>query len=65
MTMYEAKKEIPVEYSCQSVWLPHGVLGISNSQILEIPANTFGPFAASYWLATRAKARSCAYSWKK
>lgn len=44
VTLYEAKKKFPV-IQLPSVWLPHGILGISNSQILEIPANTFGPFS--------------------
>lgn len=44
VTLYEAKKKFPV-IQLPSVWLPHSILGISNSQILEIPQNTFGPFA--------------------
>jgi len=27
-----------------AVWLPHGVLGISNSEIVKIPKGVFGPF---------------------
>lgn len=44
VTLYEAKKKFPV-VQLPSVWLPHGILGISNSQPIEIPAKTFGPFA--------------------
>lgn len=43
-TMYEVKKTIP-QLKTPAVWLPHGVLGISNSEILPIPEGTFGPFA--------------------
>lgn len=43
-TLYELKAEIP-ELRTPAVWLPHGVLGVSNSEILQIPENYFGPFA--------------------
>ncbi|MEO6980235.1 MAG: c-type cytochrome [Mucilaginibacter sp.] len=43
-TEFEAKKEIP-ELQLPAVWLPHGVLGISNSEIVKIPEGVFGPFA--------------------
>ncbi|MCK7554983.1 hypothetical protein MKQ70_08180 [Chitinophaga sedimenti] len=43
ITMFEVKKQIP-ELRTPAVWLPHGVLGISNSEILAIPEGNFGPF---------------------
>ena len=43
MTEAEMKKYIP-ELQAPSVWLPHGVLGISNSEIVKIPKGVFGPF---------------------
>ncbi|WP_423147094.1 hypothetical protein [Rubrolithibacter danxiaensis] len=43
-TLYEVKKQIP-ELQLPSVYLPHGILGISNSEILQIPDGVFGPFA--------------------
>ncbi len=43
ITMYDMKKEIP-ELQLPAVWLPHGILGISNSEILKIPEDNFGPF---------------------
>lgn len=43
-TEYEVKKEIP-QLQLPVVWLPHGILGISNSEIVKIPENTFGPFS--------------------
>ena len=44
--LYSLKEMFPsVDVQVPSVWLPHGVLGISNSEIVEIPQGTFGPFA--------------------
>jgi cytochrome c551/c552 len=43
-TEFEAKKEIP-QLQLPAVWLPHGILGISNSEIVKIPDGVFGPFA--------------------
>ena len=43
-TEFEVKKEIP-ELTLPAVWLPHGILGISNSEIVKIPEDAFGPFA--------------------
>jgi cytochrome c551/c552 len=42
-TAYEMKKHFP-ELQIPAVWLPHGILGISNSEIVKIPKGTFGPF---------------------
>lgn len=44
VTLFEAKQKFP-ELQTPAVWLPHGVLGISNSEIIKIPENTFGPFS--------------------
>jgi cytochrome c551/c552 len=43
-TLADAKKEIP-ELQLPAVWLPHGILGISNSEIVKIPSGVFGPFS--------------------
>lgn len=44
--LYAMKEQFPdVDIQTPAVWLPHGVLGISNSEILEIPQGAFGPFA--------------------
>jgi len=40
----DAKKDIP-ELQLPAVWLPHGILGISNSEIVKIPEGVFGPFS--------------------
>ena len=42
-TVYEVKQQIP-DLQLPAVWLPHGILGISNSEIVKIPEGTFGPF---------------------
>ena len=44
--LYAMKDQFPgVDIQTPAVWLPHGILGISNSEILEIPQGTFGPFS--------------------
>ncbi len=43
-TVAEIKKDVP-DLQLPAVWLPHGILGISNSEIVKIPEGTFGPFA--------------------
>jgi cytochrome c551/c552 len=42
--LYQVKELFP-EVQTPAVWLPHGILGISNAEILQIPAGAFGPFA--------------------
>jgi cytochrome c551/c552 len=42
-TEFEMKKNFP-ELQLPAVWLPHGILGISNSEIVKIPKGVFGPF---------------------
>lgn len=42
-TMFELQEELPA-LKTPAVWLPHGILGISNSDIQEIPKGNFGPF---------------------
>ncbi|RYD78345.1 MAG: cytochrome c [Sphingobacteriales bacterium] len=43
-TLFDMKKVFP-ELKLPSVWLPYGILGISSSEPVKIPENTFGPFA--------------------
>lgn len=43
MTEFEMKKNIP-EMQLPAVWLPHGILGISTSEIVKVPKGVFGPF---------------------
>ena len=42
-TLFDMKKEFP-ELRLPSVWLPYGILGISNSEPVTIPKGHFGPF---------------------
>ena len=42
-TDFMMKEKFP-EFQIPAVWLPHGVLGISNSDIQVIPEGFFGPF---------------------
>lgn len=44
VTVADVKKKIP-QLKLPAVILPHGILGISNSEPVMIPENTFGPFA--------------------
>lgn len=42
--LYEVAEKVP-GVSIPAVWLPHGILGISNSEIINIPKDAnFGPF---------------------
>lgn len=43
VTLAEMKKVFPMVQT-PAVWLPHGIYGISNSEILTIPEGVFGPF---------------------
>jgi cytochrome c551/c552 len=44
VTLMDVKKKIP-ELRLPAVVLPHGIQGISNSEIVPIPEGSFGPFA--------------------
>jgi len=43
ITMADIKEDIP-DLKLPAVWLPHGIFGISNSEIVKIPEGHFGPF---------------------
>ncbi len=42
-TKFDEKKLFP-ELQMPAVWLPHAILGISNTEIVKIPKGAFGPF---------------------
>jgi cytochrome c551/c552/glucose/arabinose dehydrogenase len=44
VTLIDMKKNIPA-FTLPAVWLPHAILGISNSEIIKIPEGVFGPFS--------------------
>jgi cytochrome c551/c552 len=44
VTLADVKKDLPA-VRLPAAWLPYGYLGISTSEPITIPENTFGPFA--------------------
>lgn len=55
--LYEAKKEFP-ELRLPAVMLPHGVLGISNSEILkDETSGKFGPFAGQIFIGDQGQSK--------
>lgn len=54
--LFEMKKDIP-SLKTPAVWLPHGILGISTSEILKIPTTNsdFGPFAGQVLVGDQGK----------
>lgn len=46
-TLFDMKKDFP-ELRLPAAWLPHGILGISNSEPVKIPKGTFGPFEGQF-----------------
>ncbi|MEL6846995.1 MAG: hypothetical protein AAFP92_00700 [Bacteroidota bacterium] len=61
-TLYEAAKQIP-EVKPPAVWFPHGVMGISTSDILEDrKPESLGLLPDNFWWEIRAKAKSCGCS---
>ena len=54
---YELKNEFP-QVRTASVWLPHGVLGISNSEIIRDETNgKFGPFAGQIFVGDQGQSK--------
>lgn len=55
--MFEVKKDIP-ELTLPAVWLPHGVLGISNSEIIsDETTGKFGPFAGQMLIGDQGQSK--------
>jgi cytochrome c551/c552 len=55
-TLFEMKKHIP-QLQLPAVWLPHGVLGISLSEIVKIPEGSFGPFAGQILIGDQGQSK--------
>jgi len=56
--LYEIKKQFPeVKVQTPAVWLPHGILGISNSELLTIPEGAFGPFAGQILIGDQGQSK--------
>lgn len=56
VTLAEMKREFPMVQT-PAVWLPHGIYGISNSEIVRIPENTFGPFAGQLLIGDQGQSK--------
>jgi len=55
--LYEVKKDFP-ELKLPAVWLPHGVLGISNSEIITDDTDgKFGPFAKQLFVGDQGQSK--------
>lgn len=53
--LFEMKKDVP-ELKLPAVWLPHGVLGISTSEIIKDVSNgAFGPFTGQLFVGDQGK----------
>lgn len=56
-TLYELKQDFP-EVRLPAVWLPHGILGISNSEIIkDETAGKFGPFAGQVFVGDQGQSK--------
>ena len=56
-TLYELKQKFP-ETQLPLVWLPHGVLGISNSEIIsDDTKGAFGPFAGQLFIGDQGQSK--------
>jgi cytochrome c551/c552 len=57
LTLYEVKQQVP-EIQTPAVWLPHGILGISNSEIMvDETKGAFGPFAGQVFVGDQGQSR--------
>ena len=55
-TLFETKEKFP-QLQLPAVWLPHGVLGISNSDIQVIPDGYFGPFSGQVLIGDQGQSK--------
>jgi cytochrome c551/c552 len=57
MTLFQLKDKFP-EVKLPAVWLPHGILGISNSEIIvDNTAGKFGPFAGQVFVGDQGQSK--------
>ena len=55
--LYQIKQDFP-ETRLPAVWLPHGILGISNSEIIrDETAGSFGPFAGQIFVGDQGQSK--------
>ena len=63
--LHQVKKDVP-QLRLPAVWLPHGVLGISNSEILEDKTGgAFGPFAGQLLVGDQGQSKIMRVSLEK
>jgi cytochrome c551/c552 len=63
--LYEVKKRIP-ELKLPAVWLPHGILGISNAEIVsDETGGKFGPFAGQIFVGDQGQSKIMRVSLEK
>lgn len=55
-TMFELQDELPA-LKTPAVWLPHGILGISNSDIQKIPEGHWGPFGGQLFVGDQGQSK--------
>jgi cytochrome c551/c552 len=57
ITLYDVKDKIP-ELQMPAVWLPHGILGISNSEIkVDKTEGKFGPFSGQLFVGDQGQSK--------
>lgn len=64
ITMADVKNHIPA-VKLPAVWLPHGILGISNSEIVKIPEGNFGPFSGQLLVGDQGQSKIMRVSLEK
>ncbi len=55
-TMFELQDTLPA-LKTPAVWLPHGILGISNSDIQKIPDGHWGPFGGQLFVGDQGQSK--------
>ncbi|MDR3713097.1 MAG: hypothetical protein P4L51_09810 [Puia sp.] len=56
VTLFDIKKFFP-EIQLPAAYLPHGILGVSNSEIVKIPEGAFGPFTGQLLVGDQGQSR--------
>ena len=54
--LFELKDQLPA-LKTPAVWMPHGILGISNSELVKIPEGAFGPFAGQLLMGDQGQSK--------
>lgn len=54
--LYTLKEQFPA-LQTPAVWLPHGIFGVSNSELVEIPKNAFGAFGGQLLIGDQGQSK--------